>query len=77
MLNIKPSSVHTSCAHNAGPCWGKMFQPGDLEYTKAWRHAEASYIWVLLDYGVCTQIQCIYGFVGATMGMGNKTKVIA
>lgn len=28
----------------------------------------------LLDYGVCSWIQCVYGFAGATMEMGNKTK---
>lgn len=28
----------------------------------------------LLDYGVCSWIQCVYGFAGATMEMGIKTK---
>lgn len=28
----------------------------------------------LLDYGVCSWIQCVYGFAGASMEMGNKTK---
>lgn len=28
----------------------------------------------LLDYGVCSWIQCGYGFAGASMEMGNKTK---
>ena len=29
---------------------------------------------ILLDYAVCTWIQCLYGFAGATMEMGNKTE---
>lgn len=29
---------------------------------------------ISLDYAVCTSIQCLYGFAGATMEMGNKTE---